>query len=125
VTYTVIPGSTRSPLGRLFMHLVTTRSDPSGDPAADAAIASTLGVPPLPYTADDDAAQTLIPSGWSWGTTAAGTPICVRDADGHATGGDVRDGQRGNVISIPSPLARCLAAVGALKFIAWEEWARQ
>jgi hypothetical protein len=117
VTYTVIPGSTRSPLGRLFMrHLVV--ADPSGDPAADAAIASTLG------TAADAAAQTLIPSGWSWGTAAAGSPTCVRDADGRAIGGDTYDGQ-GNIVSIPSPLARCLAAVGALKFIAWEEWDRQ
>jgi len=118
-----MPGSTRSPLGRLFMrHLVG--ADPNGDPAADAAIASTLGVPPLPYTADDDAAQTLIPSGWSWGTTAAGSPTCVRDADGFATGGDTYDGQ-GNIVSIPSPLARCLAAVGALRLIEWKEWVRQ
>jgi hypothetical protein len=116
------PGSTRSPLGRLFMHLVG--ADPSGEPAADAAIASTLGVPPLPYTADDAAAQTLIPSGWSWGTTAAGSPTCMRDADGLTTGGDTYDGQ-GNIVSIPSPLARCLAALGALKLIAWEGWARQ
>jgi hypothetical protein len=123
--YTVIPGSTRSPIGRLFMHLfVTTAHSPSGDPAADAAIAETLNVAPLPYTSNDIDAQTLIPPGWSWGTSPAGTPMCIRDADGFATVGGVSDAQ-GNAISIPSPLARCLAAVGALKTIAWEDWARQ
>jgi diguanylate cyclase (GGDEF)-like protein len=126
VTYTVIPGSTRSPLGRLFFRLITlTISYPNGDTTADAAIASTLNVAPLPYTSDDTYAQTLIPSGWSWGTSDAGTPCCVRDADGQTTIGDFTDAGNGNVVSHPSPITRCIAAVSALRFIAREEWDRQ
>ncbi len=62
-----IPGSTCTPLGQLGMyHFFVATRNPNGDEEADARIASTLGVPPLPYTSNDTDAQTLLPPGWSW-----------------------------------------------------------
>src|SRR5205814_1384433 len=96
----------------LYMHLITVFStSPSGDTAADAAIASVLGVPPLPYTSNDTDARTLLPAGWSWSRTANGTVSCVRTADSLSTG-DCTDGD-GNVLPLPNALAHCLAAVEA------------
>ena len=102
-----------SPLFILYSHMVgLIVTSPNGDTAIDAEIASVLTAPPLPYTSNDAAAQTLLPSGWSWSTTASGTIICVRDADSQSTG-DCTDGE-GNHVSVPTALARSLAAVEAL-----------
>ena len=87
--------------------------NPNGDTVADGYIAVVLGVASLPYTSNDTDAQTLLPAGWSWGTTATGTACCVRNSDGKKLGGLV-DGDTGNSIPIPDPMARCLAAVKVL-----------
>ena len=60
-----------------MMYLFVATRNPNGDVEADARIASVLGVPLLRYTSDDDAARTLLPSGWSWSTTADGAIGCV------------------------------------------------
>lgn len=100
------------PIHVLYMHLMSIFfTSPSGDTAADAEIASVLGVPSLPYTSNNTAAQTLLPAGWNWSTTANGTISCVRTANSQSTG-NCTDGD-GNVLSLPNTLAHCLAAVEA------------
>ena len=109
-------------IGHLRRHLffISVHS-PSGDTDVDALIASTLGVPPLSYTSNDADAQTLLPPGSAWSTAADGAIVCVRSSDGMIVGyGTIADSD-GNVISVPSPLARCYSAVEARRFIVWEE----
>jgi len=105
---------TAGPILILYSHLVgMTVDSPSGSPAVDAEIASVLSVPSLPYTSNDTDAQTLLPSGWSWSTSAAETIICVRNSDSLATGDMINADGSSTVISLPDPLERCLAAVAA------------
>ena len=104
---------TMSPLFLLYTNLqVSTLDAPNGDPGDDALIASTLGVASLTYTSNDANAQTLLPAGWSWTTDANGGIAASRNSDNFFVGGyltDAYDAPR----PVPTPLRRCLVAVGA------------
>jgi len=114
-----VPGHFRSRLGQLRLYLWgKTAIDPTKDTAVDAGIASILDVPLLPYTSDDEAARTLLPSGWNWTTRADGAIACVRSSDQLSVGGVMRD-RDGNVV--PDPLVRCCLAIEAHALIAREK----
>ena len=116
-----IPGHFLSPIGQLRMRLFfMTAIDPNPNTEVDAEIASVLNVSLLPYTSDATAARTLLPSGWSWSTTADGAAECVRSSDGLTAGFGVMRDREANVT--PDALAYCLAAVEAHRLIAWEGW---
>ncbi|HWZ05963.1 MAG TPA: hypothetical protein VNY53_03535 [Bradyrhizobium sp.] len=116
-----VPGHFRSRLGqlRLYLGFNYTAIASTGDTAVDAGIASILDVPPLPYTTDDNAARTLLPSGWNWTTTADGAIGCARSSDQVRFGGGVTTDRDGNLV--PDPLVRCLLAVEAHCLIAQEK----
>src|ERR1700730_6479906 len=114
------PGRFRSRLGQLRLYLwFNIVVDLTGDKAVDAGIASILDVPPLPYTTEDDAARTLLPSGWNWTTTADGSIGCVRSSDQVRFGGGVMRDRDGNLV--PDSLVRCVLAVEAHCLIAQEK----
>lgn len=107
----------RSLLEDLFMYLIATGVGfPNGHDSADAKIASVLSVSSLPYTSNDADAQALIPTGWSWGTSDIGTPMCVRDSDGFKSLGDSDRSRGAEVFPGPwysSTMTRCISAIGA------------
>jgi hypothetical protein len=115
-----VPGHFRSRLGQLRLHLwYKTVIDPTADTAVDAGIASILDVPLLPYTSDDEAARTLLPSGWNWTTTADGAIACVRSSDQLRVGSEVMRDRDGNLV--PDSLVRFYLAVDAHCLIAREK----
>ena len=101
---------TTTPLYRLFITIGGT--DDAGDPDTDALIASTLGVPSLPYTSNDTDAKTLLPSGWHWGLDDQENIFAVRDSDGSSISLPAWDDEQ-NPVALPDAIAHCITAVQA------------
>jgi hypothetical protein len=80
---------------------------PDGSPVVDANLASVLGLSSLPYTSNDNDAQLLLPTGWTW----TGVSSCVRTADSATLNRNIYCTLDG-----PQPsdaLRRCITAIQA------------